>query len=64
MHHSEYDEDKMKEVIEELKLTSFITELEGVLKEHFSLLEGFMPIPFDSGKIAKEIEERITDYTH
>ena len=64
LHHSEYDEDKMKEVIEELKLTSFITELEGVLKERFSLLEGFMPIPFDSGKIAEEIEERITDYTH
>lgn len=55
MQSSDYDEDKMSDLLVECKLFAFVSSLESVMEEKSSLTEGFMPIPAKDNHLTKKI---------
>lgn len=62
MTRSNYDEDKMEEVLKLINLHTFTQHLEYVMKEKSSLTEGFMPIFWKKDKVSEKMIELVTDY--
>ncbi len=59
---SDYDEEHFADVLHLISLYDFTQRLEYVLQEQAALTEGFMPIPMNSDKKAKEMLKAVTDY--
>ena len=56
---SDYDEDKMAEILERLKIYDFMESLEKVMEEKTQLTEGFMPIMAIDNSLTKKIKKTI-----
>lgn len=56
---SDYDEDKMAEILERLKIYDFMESLEKVMEEKTQLTEGFMPIMAMDNSLTKKIKKTI-----
>ncbi len=56
---SDYDEDKMAEILERLKIDEFMESLEKVMEEKTQLTEGFMPIMAIDNSLTKKIKKTI-----
>lgn len=59
---SDYDEDRLGEVLKLIRLYTFTQHLEYVMQESSQLTEGFMPVPMKKDKVADEMLTLITDY--
>lgn len=59
---SNYDEDRLGEVLKLIHLYMFTQQLEYILQEKSGLKEGFMPIPMKEGKLAHQMLSFITNY--
>ncbi len=59
---SDYDEDRLGEVLKLIHLFQFTQRLEFVMQEKANLTEGFMPLPLKEDKVAKSLLAMITDY--
>lgn len=59
---SDYDEDRLDEVLKLIHLNLFTERLEYVMQEAAGLTEGFMPLPMKEDKIAGQMLTIITDY--
>lgn len=57
-----FDEEKMEALLNDMHLYKFMESLEAVMEIHTSLTEGFMPIPAELNKLSKQIEKTMTDY--
>ena len=56
---SDYDEDKMAEILDRLKIYDFMESLEKVMEEKTQLSEGFMPITAIDNNLTKKIKKTI-----
>ena len=56
---SDYDEDKMAEILERLKIYDFMESLEKVMEEKTQLTEGFMPVMAIDNSLTKKIKKTI-----
>lgn len=56
---SNYDEDIMRQTLNELKLTSFAASVMALLEEKSHLTEGFMPIAASADKTMKQMMKHI-----
>lgn len=56
---SDYDEDKMAEILERLKVYDFMESLEKVMQDKSQLTEGFMPITAVENSLTKKIKKTI-----
>lgn len=52
---TDYDEDLMSNILEQMKIYNFVASLEEVLSQFTSLTEGFMPIPQGHNSLTKKI---------
>ncbi len=59
---SDYNEDDFTEVLKLIRLYEFTRSLEYVMQEETALTEGFMPIPMNNDKGAKEMLKTVTNY--
>lgn len=59
---SDYDEDRLGEVLKLINLFLFTQHLEFVMQESAQLTEGFMPLPMKADKVANNMLTLITDY--
>lgn len=57
---SDYDEDRMGEILQQLKIHPFVASLEQAMLQETSLTEGFIPIPAINDRRAQKIVEMIT----
>lgn len=62
LYKSDYDEDRLGEVLKLIKLYVFTQRLEYLMQETAGLTEGFMPLPMKEDKAAKAMQEFITNY--
>jgi hypothetical protein len=56
---SDYDEDKMADILDRMKIYDFMESLEKVMEEKTQLTEGFMPIPKTDNSLTKKIRNTI-----
>ena len=56
---SDYDEDKMAEILDKLKVYDFMQSLEKVMEEKSQLTEGFMPIAAIDNNLTNKIKKTI-----
>ena len=56
---SDYDEDKMAEILDKLKVYDFMQSLEKVMEEKSQLTEGFMPITAIDNNLTNKIKKTI-----
>ncbi len=59
---SDYDEDHFADVLRLITLHDFAARMEYVLGEETGLTEGFMPIPMNADKEARDMLRMVTDY--
>lgn len=59
---SNYDEDRLGEVLKLINLYHFTQRLEYILREKSGLTEGFMPLPMKDDKATHQMLTLITDY--
>ena len=59
---SDFDEDKLGEVLKLIRLYEFTQRLEYLMQETANLTEGFMPVPRKEDKTARAMLRIITDY--
>jgi len=59
---SDFNEDRLGEVLKLIKLYIFTQRLEFLMQEKTELTEGFMPVPMKEDKVAKAMQGLITEY--
>ena len=59
---SNYDEDRLGEVLRLIRLYLFTQRLEFLMQEKAGLTEGFMPVPMKDDKAAQAMLALVTDY--
>ncbi len=59
---SDYDEDHFADVLRLITLYDFAARMEYLLGEQAGLTEGFMPIPMNADKEARNMVRMVTDY--